>query len=304
MLFSPSLVYSGSRAPLRFTGGVVLNLQALRFHAPLTRTLRSPRSGGVISLHDRALNLLLDGGEVVSLLMPELGNGPGAILLPRLPGWRHGDQVTAGAGRIAGPGATVLLQGGSPWTPPKPPRAPQRSSRTPPDPGPALARLAERGSRSGLLPAVLTAMGHATAPLTGTARALHDLALPGLDLLAQKQWKAAVSRLAGLGPGLTPSGDDLLGGYLSLLRRTGSRRAAGLAAATRALPVTATGPLSLHLLRWAAQGVAGEHHLSWLDALLAGDDEPHLAQLLAHGATSGADWAAGALLALEHSRSG
>lgn len=277
----------------------MLNLLALSYHAPLLRALSSPRSGGVISLHGHAMNLLMDGGEVVSLLKPELGNGPGAVLLTRLPAWTHGDRVTAVAGQISGPGMTVVLRGGTPWAPPRSSR-PARPTGL--DPGPALTRLADRGSRAGLLPAVLTVLGHGSAGLTGTARALHDLALPGLELLARRQYKAAVRRLAGLGPGLTPSGDDLLAGYLCLLRRTGNRRAAGLGAAVKTLPVTATGPLSLHLLRWAARGVAGEHHLAWLEGLLSGDDEPHLPLLLAHGATSGADWAAGALMASVHTR--
>ncbi|MGE5674161.1 MAG: DUF2877 domain-containing protein, partial [Mycobacterium leprae] len=106
----------------------------------------------------------------------------------------------------------------------------------------------------------------------------------------------AVLRLAGLGPGATPSGDDLLCGFTCTLVRAGHVAAAELCATIRSLPPQATTPLSRHFLHWATMGVAQEHALTFVDQLLRGQNADP-GPVLRHGATSGADWASGALLA-------
>lgn len=217
----------------------------------------SLESARLLSLHDRAANFLLPDGGLVSLVAPELGNGPGAAVLERP--WRPGKGLDWSAALA--------------WTPPPPPPARAWALGGPslpvlPKPhGPALASMLARGAAS----------------------------------LAAGRWAEAVAALAGLGPGLTPSGDDLLCGYAVALHRLDRPEAPALAAALAALDEDRTTPLSRHLLSWAARGVAGEHHLDWLDSVLRGAPDPaRLERLLAHGATSGADWAAGALLALTH----
>lgn len=81
-----------------------------------------------------------------------------------------------------------------------------------------------------------------------------------------------VSGLLGLGPGLTPSGDDFLAGVLAVLHAMGRVDARNRIWATleSALP-SATGPISAAHLRCAAEGrlSAGQHQV--LNALLAGD---------------------------------
>lgn len=105
--------------------------------------------------------------------------------------------------------------------------------------------------------------------------------------------------LIGLGPGLTPSGDDLIGGALCALhaaRRTGV--AARLAAWALPLAKAATNRISQAHLACAAQGESGEAVNDAIVALLEGN-LPNLARVDAVGHTSGWDALAGAVLAME-----
>ena len=65
---------------------------------------------------------------------------------------------------------------------------------------------------------------------------------------------APVSRLLGRGPGLTPTGDDVLAGALVTLHALGSPTAAALAQAVRTQAPEATTTVSAALLRHAADG--------------------------------------------------
>jgi hypothetical protein len=102
--------------------------------------------------------------------------------------------------------------------------------------------------------------------------------------------------LIGLGPGLTPAGDDFVGGAMIALRAFGEHALADRIARW-ALPLAEenTGRISRAHLRCAA---AGEGHEALHD-LLCSFEEVHLARLARIGHTSGLDAAAGALLALE-----
>jgi hypothetical protein len=101
--------------------------------------------------------------------------------------------------------------------------------------------------------------------------------------------------LIGLGPGLTPAGDDFVGGAMIALRAFGEPALADRVAAW-ALPLAErnTGKISRAHLRCAA---AGEGHEALHD-LLGSFEEKHLDRLARIGHTSGLDAAAGALLAL------
>lgn len=250
-------------------------MRALSAHtAALEATLR-PGHGRVEGAYGRAVNLRLADGAWLFLVHPDLGNGPDAVRVDGdwpLP-WAPGDRVATGAGAIRGPGLPLDVSGALLWSPP---------------PAPSLAALEQRAA------AAAEAAGRLPAPAAGL---LAGPLARGVHALQAGDWPAAVRGLAGLGPGLTPAGDDLLAGSACLLARAG-RLPPGLAAALAGLPPGATTPLSRHLLARAAQGVAGEHHLAFVDALLAGAAPAPLAALLAHGATSGRDFAAGAILAV------
>lgn len=101
--------------------------------------------------------------------------------------------------------------------------------------------------------------------------------------------------LIGLGPGLTPSGDDFVGGAMIALRASGKTGLANRVAAW-ALPLARdrTNRISRAHLECAAQGEGHEA----LHDLLCSFDRKHLERLARIGHSSGMDAAAGALLAL------
>ncbi len=108
----------------------------------------------------------------------------------------------------------------------------------------------------------------------------------------------AAAGLIGLGPGLTPSGDDLVGGVLCALHAAGFKEAATRLAGW-ALPIatTATSRISYAHLACAAEGECGETLNDAMVALLSGQP-PDLQRIDSIGHTSGWDALAGVALAL------
>ncbi len=117
-------------------------------------------------------------------------------------------------------------------------------------------------------------------------------------------------QLAGLGPGLTPAGDDWLAGWL-----IGLRAVAGMVPGSAALPLDAVGTVvveaaagrttgfSLAHLRAAGQGAAPKVWHDFLTALTEEDPCPiqgAARAILRRGATSGADMLAGFLAGCSH----
>ncbi len=111
----------------------------------------------------------------------------------------------------------------------------------------------------------------------------------------------AADRLHGLGPGLTPAGDDVLAGLLLALRRFPVLDRSALAARLgrrRAESSARTTPLSAALLARAASGEGSPQLLDAVDAAACGHPVTRpLRRLLAVGHSSGAALALGAGLA-------
>jgi hypothetical protein len=114
---------------------------------------------------------------------------------------------------------------------------------------------------------------------------------------------AAVAGLLGRGPGLTPSGDDVVAGFLLGARAFG-QRVPGATAAVHELAGRATTALSAQLLRHASRGECVAQ-VATVVAGLTGGRAPDDAvdQLLAVGQTSGAALGAGLLSAAARSDS-
>lgn len=118
-------------------------------------------------------------------------------------------------------------------------------------------------------------------------------------------FEAAAMRVLGLGPGLTPSGDDLLGGIFFILahspRRAWVKALPAVHAKLRAECAAATNVISAALLSDLMDG-CGYRVLHDFVAALDGGQAPDIraaaAALLRLGASSGADLMAGVLLAL------
>ena len=111
------------------------------------------------------------------------------------------------------------------------------------------------------------------------------------------------ARIAGLGPGLTPSADDLLAGALAFHAWAEAAGHAGIGAEFRAAVSEAAAPhttrLAGQLLRAAASGRVAAPVAALLSSIFrrAGSFPPDLAPVLAIGETSGADMLAGIRLA-------
>ncbi len=116
------------------------------------------------------------------------------------------------------------------------------------------------------------------------------------------RWDDLARPLLGLGPGLTPAGDDLLAGLLVGLAGRPDLRDPLAAAVSRLAPGRTTW-LSAELLRLAADGLAAPAVVAVADALTGHGPDDALAAalpaLLAVGHTSGAALARGLLLAAE-----
>ncbi len=244
--------------------------------------------GQIIAVHQRACTLETAAGALITLADPALGNGPQTVLV-RQAGWQVGERFwPAGRHGLRFEHGPALDWRGAPvW-----------SARDSAPVGPpvfqhaaALLRVLAQGQiQAGLLPVLLGAP-----PASAAQQTLAERAAP---LLAALPDPAAARQLIGLGPGLTPAGDDLLVGlmlvlyYVNHVTLNPLREISAEAATTR---------LSRTMLGWAAQGLASEPVLLLLRDLFS-LPEPQafarLPQVLAHGATSGADTVAGIALGL------
>jgi hypothetical protein len=265
-------------------------LRAVSVHARIEAALGP---GRVAAAYRRSCTLQTEAGELITLLEPELGNGPNAVLVP-MGGWREGERFwplgTDGLWFEQGP--PVQWQEAARWS------AADAAPRHPPRrriAGALREALGRAEVAEGLLPVVLGQDG-AAGEAAVSRQALAARASPLITALPDPE---AARGLVGLGPGSTPSGDDLVAGLLLTLHYAGRPEAEPL----RAVAATArTTRLASSMLRWAAQGEAREHVLLLLRSLFE-EPAPRAAEplgpVLRYGATSGADMAAGILIGLE-----
>lgn len=106
---------------------------------------------------------------------------------------------------------------------------------------------------------------------------------------------AMVCRIAGCGPGLTPSSDDFLCGYLAMLPQRGIW--ADMTAAVACAAAARTNDISAALLRRAGEGLFSEDVLTLIACLRRGNEGPELAgsllRVASFGSSSGYDFLTG-----------
>lgn len=146
-------------------------------------------------------------------------------------------------------------------------------------------------------------------PDDGWRRAAAEKAIQALDTLSR--WLAsaqepllrdAVRALVGLGPGLTPTGDDILAGTLLTLHALGRKTEAGkMAVALKPHASEGTNPISLAHLRTAASGLGAAPFHDMLNELLLGGEslDQCLRRIDAIGHSSGWDILTGILTTME-----
>jgi len=257
----------------------------------------------VLGAFEHACDLVTPGGDVVALVTPQVGDGPLNVVLdsvaglfagidPGTPATLEGEQLCIG-------GLGVDLRGAAVWEP-RPDWEALRARRAVLLAGLPLLRTlclryAPAGSLLGLLGALL--------PDDAPSRAIFSTAQPAAEVL-RAGWEGNLARLqegaaglAGLGGGLTPAGDDFLAGAL-LWAWLAHPAPAPFCQVLAEVAIPRTTTLSAAFLRAAARG---ECSAAW-HALLAALSEAAEAEIavavrevLAHGATSGADSLAGFL---------
>jgi Protein of unknown function (DUF2877) len=230
-----------------------------------------PRPATVVASTPHAMYLMASDGTMLCLASATAVRVPCAMVLeskglpPQLP---EGTIAAVGAG-VLSVGATTF-RAGRWWRPPRP----RGLGATPP------ARLAG---------AVRWLTGRVADPLDAPGRAAVADLVEALSVGERPD--LGVARLLGRGPGLTPTGDDVLAGALVTLNALGSPLAAALGAAVTAAAPDATTTVSAGLLRHAAAGECIPQLEDLLSAVGNATDDP------AAGALARA---AGALLAVGH----
>ena len=279
------------------------HLRAESASATILEFLRTPRSGRVIATFARSCYLAFDG-RIVAVVSAELHNGPLNLIVIPTPPFGHlaiGAQVSSDAHRVQVADAwEIAFDGAIAWDP-------------------ALSRI-DRAANDTSLDQLraLTDLIAAEAPVGGLARVsvgragriltpLEQSASPGLADLSsglrqadRSQVARGARTLAGRGPGLTPSGDDILVGCLLAL--TALPDVDG-ASAREAITVSArhrTTQISTAYLDAAARGQASE---AWhrLVAAMSTSDAVRVVgaarEVLVVGETSGSDMLGGFVLA-------
>jgi hypothetical protein len=263
---------------------------------PVWQSLRvQPFAGCVAGVFRRACNLIDAEGRVVTLTLPSVGNGPFFIvaeaaealfdrLQPRQPVRIDADHLIVG-------GTLLSLSMACVWDPTLPAQQPLGGLT------PAIAAIVH--SYAGWpRPAAATPLAACTMRALAEGAEALALALARHVGLAE-----AAQRLAGLGHGLTPAGDDYLLGVMAALWLCGDHqfpRAIAQAAVAR------TTTLSGAFLAAAARGQFTEAWHDLADALYREDKascQEAVQRVAAFGASSGCDALAGfarTLLSLVH----
>lgn len=283
-------------------------------YGPEVSTLAWER-GAVIAVVGGGLYLQSDGGSIACLVDASRPDGPLTLRLFGLESVLRerrievGDAFTGGGFAIEiGGKVLVNLDAARPWTPPFVSLEADRASLQS-----AIAALrgaiASQRICDGLAPLVTGP----PADLAGDP--LLRRASEQLDTLSrawrQRDAKAAAHAargLLGLGPGLTPSGDDLLCGLLAVSRWAAQPREPADAMSSALTPAVLTEApsrttrLSTRLLAHAARGLLYEPAMSLGAALFTARHDlirPSALRLLQIGHTTGSDMAVGLLLGAE-----
>ena len=305
-------------------GGLVLTATSVGYR--VARLMRDgPVRARVRATFEHACHLLTDGGELLTLLEGDR-RGPMTAIVPGLAAALGAVDVglsatlTAGALVLAPATLRVDLPAAAVWERPAPPGRPlaDRDARHAwvrearamalrrQEPGfmawldGGIAAGAEGEGRpdgAGSLATIIERRGRAAIGELAAALRAGDVGGAG----------AAAEALIGLGPGLTPAGDDLLTGLLLTLRMAcpaPDERPAWLGELARRVVARAEEGTTLagrQQLRLAAQGEADEVTLRAATAMLWGTEEDRapIEALLAVGHSSGADLLAGICLAVE-----
>ena len=269
----------------------------------------SPTAAHVLAVFERACNLVAWDGRVIGVVLSEIGDGPLNVVNEGKPGvfasLQPGMPARLERGRLRFGPLEIDLANARVWEPCPDWEELRACGAAIGDRLPLLRDIALQDAPEGNLlnltrdhPTRPESLDSASTFVLAAAREATGLLRAGwqgdTDLL-----RAGAARLAGLGSGLTPSGDDFLCGVMTwaLLAHPNPTAICHLLLDASA-PHTAT--LSAALLGAAARGECSAAWHLLLAALARGSNSDLAAatrDVLSHGATSGADTLAGFLWA-------
>ena len=288
-------------------------IEALSMSWRVARAIRQEGwTGEVIAVHAQSVYVTDEDDEIYAIVHQPLGNGPLNLVIPIKPaqvfnGLTPGTSLASDGARLGvGETITIGLETAAVWDPKA--YAALAADSEALDRG--LAELCREMSRKAPAESLARLLPHLEdedlpEPLERVAHFPRSHALIGglAGSLAQRdrrRLKVVTSSLAGLGPGLTPAGDDFIAGVLLALALVRQHRGdAALDEIATMLVETAaprTHEISGAYLRAAHDGQVGERWHPLLGALAAGDTAQiaaAAAPVLATGETSGADMLAG-----------
>lgn len=266
--------------------------------------------GEVLAAFTNAVNLTTERG-LISVLASDRALGPYSIQVPQIQGavpfpftdWERGSPIRLDAsGLYTGAGKLLIpLAGAKPVDLSIRGLAASGGAKAPPSEKPIVDWLVRHGDAAGLA-VLLTGGGD------NPYAALIRPRLPALVAAVENRDAAnaaeAAAHMAGCGPGLTPSSDDLLCGYMAALHAMAAcgQIAPVLAITSRMAEYAAkrTNRISGAFLLHSGNGEVSEDVLALLEALFFGADglDEAIARVGAYGSTSGADILTGIALAI------
>ena len=298
----------------------ILSLRVLSHSTAIVPMLDLPTTrGNIHSVFPRAANLLL-GGRLLTLHGRETPCAPNGLVLALranqkpLAGLQPGMVCLVERGIITIPAANLRLdlQQSLPWNP-RPQLVPGVCPPKQLQENLALLEiyLSAHVSADGLAglaclpPEASSEKANASSRLLHTARLATQHLLDGIAQQRLALARQGISALLGLGPGLTPSGDDVLTGLIAATLVLGG--AVGqpvtfyqrLSAEALAIAYSRTNKLSITWIEYAGRGEVAEHLGRLFEALTQADTsliEQAAHEVLSSGATSGADILAGIIL--------
>lgn len=262
------------------------NINSVSFTESVKNWLTKSRQPKILHVFDEACNLINERREILSVVVPEIGNGPFNLVLQEPVVFARfldvESKVSIHAEQISLGDIAISLAGAKKWNP-----APRWDE--------LRKHKDEIVNRLDLLP--LDNENESILQFSNSlTRAIVAIDIPSI--------KHASSKLAGLGIGLTPAGDDFLMGAMYaawMIHPQDVAKKITEEIANVAVPLTTS--LSGAWLRSATRGEAGELWLEFFDALIK-DENMYLpmSKILSVGETSGSDALAGFLAVCSASR--
>ena len=256
----------------------MLSCNALSLTSRCNDWLTNSRHPHILHVFERACNLINEHREVLSIVMPEIGNGPFNLVTPRLRNTFDNlnlrSPVSTFATQLIVGDLVINITGATCW-----------------NPSPDWEAL--HAGKESILNQLIQ-LRIKDYEFSNSVLFAFSAALVKADISTAK---AAASQLAGLGAGLTPAGDDFMTGALYaawIIHPADIARVLAEEIANTAAPLTTS--LSAAWLRSAGSGAAGVLWHDFFNALISLDSTQIgevMDKILGVGETSGADALAG-----------